>query len=257
MFEELIGKTAVITGAASGIGKETAALFAACKINTIILDVNETDGKIAADEICQSKGHCEFVYADLLNPSSIAAAFAKIRSQYKTIDILVNCAGISRPMKFTNISQDIWNQVIGINLTGTFLCIQEVIEGMEAQGYGKIVIVSSRSGLKGSKGWAAYSASKFGEIGLTQSLASEYAAAHINVNAICPGIVFTPMWEKQIDDYTLLKGSRPDNMLAELEEKIPMKRLQTTKDIANLALFLVSSMAENITGQSILVSGGY
>jgi NAD(P)-dependent dehydrogenase (short-subunit alcohol dehydrogenase family) len=160
-------------------------------------------------------------------------------------------------MPFVKTTKEIWDKTIEINLTGAFLCIQQVINGMTERGYGKVVNISSRSGMIGSKGFASYSASKFGEIGLTQSVANEFAKNHINVNAICPGIVFTPMWEKQLDDYISLKGYNPDDMQAELVRKIPMDRLQTEEDIANAVLFLVSDMSKNITGQALMVTGGY
>jgi len=257
MFEELINKVSVVTGSASGIGRTISIKLAQQGSIVVGFDKDEKGGK-ETDKIIQEAGNkAHFMKVDLANASEIARGFGEIRNQIGAVDILVNSAGVCRPMTFSMTTIELWDMTIKINLTGTFLCIKEVIDEMAKKGYGKIVNISSRSGIIGSKGFSSYSASKFGVIGLTQSVANEYAKYHVNVNAICPGIVYTPMWEKQMVDYISLKGYNPDNMQDELVSKIPMNRLQTEEDIYNAVLFLVSEMSKNITGQSLMVTGGY
>ena len=257
MFEELKDKVAVITGSAGGIGREISQKLANFNVVVVGIDNDKKRG-LETKEIVEAGGHTAFYEpVDLSDEKDIKRVFEIIQRKIGPVDILVNSAGVCRPMPFMKTTKEIWDKTIEINLTGAFLCIQQVIDGMAERGYGKVVNISSRSGMVGSKGFASYSASKFGEIGLTQSVANEFAKDHVNVNAICPGIVFTPMWEKQLDDYVSLKGYNPDDMQAELVRKIPMDRLQTEEDIANAVLFLVSDMSKNITGQALMVTGGY
>ncbi len=257
MFEELQNKVAVITGSAGGIGREISRKLAQQGAVVVGIDNDQVRGLKTKEDIEAEGYQACFEQVDLASETEIHRVFSKIRQEVGPVDVLVNCAGVCRPMPLLETTKEIWDAAIGINLTATFLCIQQVINDMAEKGYGKIVNISSRSGVVGSKGFASYSASKFGEIGLTQCVANEFAKFHINVNAICPGIVFTPMWEKQLDDYVALKGYNPGNMKEELVNKIPMARLQTGDDIANAVLFLVSEMSKNITGHTLMVTGGY
>ena len=257
MFEELQNKVAVVTGSAGGIGREISIKLAQQGAILVGIDNDPERGQATKKAVEDIGGKAFFELVDLSSEAEIQRVFKKIGQDVGSVDVLVNSAGVCRPMPLLKTTKAIWDLTISINLTATFLCIQQVVEGMAARGYGKIVNISSRSGVVGSKGFASYSASKFGEIGLTQCAANEFAKDHINVNAICPGIVFTPMWEKQLDDYVALKGYNPDNMQEELVRKIPMERLQTEEDIANAVLFLVSEMSKNITGHTLMVTGGY
>ena len=257
MFEELRGKITVVTGSAGGIGSEISKKLAALGAVVVGIDNDVKRGLENQKEIKSAGFSANFEPVDLSDEQDIKRVFSKIKNELGPVEILVNSAGVCRPMPLLQTTKELWDKTININLTGAFLCIQQVVGDMAQRGYGKIVNISSRSGVVGSKGFASYSASKFGAIGLTQSVANEFAKDHINVNAICPGIVFTPMWEKQLDDYISLKGYNPDDMEAELVRKIPMGRLQTEEDIANAVLFLVSDMSKNITGHTLMVTGGY
>lgn len=258
MFEELEGKVAVITGSGGGLGRGICTKLAQFGIKVIGLDIDEHAGKATRDLIQNSGGKAFFEKVDLTDDKDIERAFKKIRTNISDrIDILVNNAGFVQPKSLLNTSKDNWNKTININLTAPFFCIQQVVGQMADQGYGKIVNISSRSGVVGSSGYAAYSASKFGVIGLTQCVADEYAKDAINVNAICPGIIFTQMWDNQLDDYIALRGGDPSDIKEKFRKKIPMQRLQTEEDIANAVLFLISDMSKNITGHTLLVTGGY
>ena len=257
MFEELQNKVTVITGSAGGIGREISIKLAALGAVVVGIDYDVKRGSETKKMIETGGQKAFFEAVDLSDEKDIKRVFKKIKKDFGPVEILVNSAGVCRPMPLLKTTKEIWERTININLTAAFLCIQQVVGGMAERGYGKIVNISSRSGVIGSKGFASYSASKFGAIGLTQSVANEFAKEHVNVNVICPGIVFTPMWEKQLDDYISLKGYNPDDMEAELVRKIPMGRLQTEEDIANAVLFLVSDMSKNITGHTLMVTGGY
>lgn len=257
MFEELKRKVAVVTGSGGGLGREIARKLADLGAVVIGIDRDEAEGAATAKAICNAGNKGYFEKVDLADENDVKRAFAKIHREFGTTDILVNNAGVCMPTSFSATTKEMWDKTIAVNLTAPFLCIKEVVDEMAKKQYGKIVNICSRSGLVGSKGFAAYSASKFGEVGLTQCVANEYARALVNVNAICPGIVYTPMWDKQAEGYAALKGYDPADVRQELVGKIPMGRLQTEEDIANAVLFLVSDLSANITGQAILVSGGY
>jgi NAD(P)-dependent dehydrogenase (short-subunit alcohol dehydrogenase family) len=258
MFEELESKVAVITGSGGGLGRSICQKLAQFGVTVIGLDINEHAGEETRDIIQKTGITAFFEKIDLTDEKDIERAFSKIHIDYSDrIDILVNNAGFCQPKSLLNTSKENWDKTINVNLTAPFLCIRQVVGQMAENGYGKIVNISSRSGVVGSSGYASYSASKFGVIGLTQSVADEFAKDSINVNAICPGIIFTQMWENQLDDYIALRGGDPKNIQEEFRKKIPMKRLQTEEDIANAVLFLISDMSKNITGHTLLVTGGY
>ncbi|GAG90334.1 unnamed protein product, partial [marine sediment metagenome] len=172
------------------------------------------------------------------------------------IDILVNNAAISRIIPFLDTSEKLWDRIMEVNLKGAFLCCKAVIPGMIKKGGGKIINMSSQSGKRGSAWHAAYCVSKFGIIGLTQSLALELAPYKINVNAVCPGVVFTPLWEEQASNHARRRGIDEKQVKEDLIKKIPLGRLGTPEEVANLVLFLASSRSDYMTGQAINLSGG-
>ena len=154
------------------------------------------------------------------------------------------------------IGEQIWDQTLEVNLKGAFLGCQAAIRRMAPRQAGVIINMSSQSGKVGNSHYAAYCASKFGIIGLTQSLAVEFAAQGIRVNAICPGVVPTPMWDTQIEDYAHKRDLKPEEVMSHFESNIPMGRIGKAEDIAQAALFLASDEADYITGQALNVSGG-
>ncbi len=170
--------------------------------------------------------------------------------------IWVNNAGISRIVPFLDCSEEIWDQTLAVNLKGAFIGCQAAIRRMLPRGRGAVINMSSQSGKTGNSQYAAYCASKFGVIGLTQSLAVEFARTGIRINAICPGVVFTPLWDGMVDDYARKRDMRPEEVKPYLESKIPMGRLCTPEDVGKAVVFLASDDAGYITGQSINLAGG-
>lgn len=250
----LLKKTvAVITGAAGGIGKALAQAFAAEGAKVAIADINLE----AAEETARQIGKSAIaVEVDVSNKASADAMVAKAESALGPVDTLVNNAGVSYVTPFLDCSQEMWDKTIGINLKGTFNCAQAAIARMLPRKSGVIINMSSQSGKSGNSHYAAYCASKFGIIGLTQSLAMEFAAEGIRVNALCPGVVFTPLWDRMIVDYARKRNMTPDEVKPYLESKIPLGRLCTPGDVAEMAVFIASAKASYITGQSINISGG-
>jgi NAD(P)-dependent dehydrogenase (short-subunit alcohol dehydrogenase family) len=173
------------------------------------------------------------------------------------VDILVNNAGISRRLAFLEISEEQWDRTMDVNLKGAFLCARGVIPGMIEKGGGKIINMSSQSGKRGSSWNTDYSVSKFGIIGLTQCLAMEFAQNNILVNAVCPGIVFTSLWENTLaPDFAQRSGMTEEQVRDYLTGNIPLGRLGTPENVTDLVLFLASSRSDYITGQAINVNGG-
>jgi len=253
----LQGKCSVITGGARGIGQEIAMEFARAGAETVIYDIDYKRACDVAYQIEKEFGLRSSAYeVDVVNSESVAKATAEVIDCHRTIDIWVNSAAISKIVPFLDCSEEIWQQTIGINLTGTFLCCKEAVKHMLSNKSGSIINMSSQSGKQGNSRYQAYCASKFGIIGLTQSIAVEFAKEGIRVNAICPGVVDTDMWNEQIEDYANKRGISREEVMPYFCGKIPMGRIGTTQDISKLALFLASDDSLYITGQAINVSGG-
>ena len=249
----LKNKVAIITGAASGIGKSIAAAFAKEGAKVSIADINLDAAEKTAKEIGSS---AIAVKVDVSDISSAEEMAKKVEKESGPLDILVNNAGVSYIIPFLECSQDIWDKTIGINLKGTFNCCQAVLKRMAPRKSGVVINISSQSGKSGNSHYTAYCASKFGIIGLTQSLAVEFASLGIRVNALCPGVVLTPLWDQMIGDYAKKRNMKPEEVKPYFESKIPLGRLCTEKDVADTAVFLASDKASYITGQSINISGG-
>lgn len=246
-------KIAIVTGAASGIGKAIAGRFAREGARVVVADINPEQARNAAREIGSS---AIAVKADVGMRASAEAMVAEVEEKIGPVDILVNNAGVSYIIPFLECSQEIWDKTIEINLKGTFNCCQAAIKRMLLRKRGVIINMSSQSGKTGNSHYAAYCASKFGVIGLTQSLAMEFARQGIRVNALCPGVVFTPMWDTMVADYAKKRNIKPEEVKPYFESKIPLGRLCTEKDVADAAVFMASDKASYITGQAINLSGG-
>lgn len=254
---ELNGKTALITGAARGIGKAIALRFAQEGAKIALNDINKESLQDTAREIKKvSRERVVYERADISKSKEVKELTQYVTEELGVIDILINNAAISRIVPFLDTSEKLWDRTMEVNLKGAFLCCQAVVPGMIKKGKGKIINMSSQSGKRGSKWHAAYCVSKFGIIGLTQSLALELAPYRINVNAVCPGVVFTPLWEEQAADQARRKGIEEKEVKKDLLKNIPLARLGTPEDVANLVLFLASSRSDYITGQAINLSGG-
>ena len=250
---ELKGKVAIVTGSASGIGKGIAERFAAEGAMVGIADINIDLAKETAEKISNS---AVAVGVDVCDKKSMDAMVAEVEKKLGPVDIFVNNAGVSYITAFLECSEELWDKTIRINLKGAFNGCQAALRSMLPHKKGVILNMSSQSGKSGNSHYAAYCASKFGVIGLTQSLAVEFAAEGIRVNALCPGVVFTPLWDNMIGDYAKKRDMKPEEVKPYLESKIPMGRLCTPEDIAETAVFLASDKAAYITGQAINISGG-
>jgi NAD(P)-dependent dehydrogenase (short-subunit alcohol dehydrogenase family) len=250
--EELIpmrvkDKVAIITGGASGIGEAVAFRLADEGAKIAIVDVDIELANKVADNLKSKKAEAIALKADVSKKAEVEAAVREVVSHFKRIDILVNDAGISFPVKVSDITEEMWDRVLDINLKGYFLMIQAVLPQMQKQSYGKILNIASIGIYGGGVDRAHYISSKAGIVGLTRTLALELSPFKINVNAVAPGVVETPMTKKSgfIEQFKDL-----------LAQAIPLGRVAQPQDIANAVLFFVSDEAEYITGQCLPVCGG-
>lgn len=242
VYEELKGKRVLITGAASGIGLAAAQVFAKQGARVFVLDYN----KEAAEKVMKENPlFAGYAFGDVSKEEDVLQAFAKMDELMGGIDVLISNAGISIRKDFVDISYEQWQKVIDINLNGMFLCAREAARRMKKQGGGVILMTASTNGTEGHRWYTDYNASKAGVILLTKSMALELAPV-IRVNCVCPGYVLTPM---QRAEYT-------DEMLAKVNEGIPMKRHAEPEEIGALYAFLASDDARYITGADIRIDGG-
>ncbi len=246
----LPGKTAIVTGGGSGIGRASALLFAREGASVVVSDWQEESGAAVAREIEADGGAATFIRADVSKEDDVRNLIAAAVDTYGRLDVLFNNAGIEGEMNEPTgeASLDTWNRVIAINLTGVFLGCRYAIPEMLRLGGGSIVNMASVAGLVGFAGVPAYAASKGGVVQLTRTAALEYATQGIRVNAVCPGIIDTPMVRRAAPDEASLAA------FAQLE---PMGRLGLAEEVAALALFLASDEASFVTGAIIPVDGGY
>jgi NAD(P)-dependent dehydrogenase (short-subunit alcohol dehydrogenase family) len=198
------------------------------------------------------------VRTDVTREADTKQAVALAIKEFGKVDILVNDAGVEGAMvKLPQLTEEQWSRVNDVNVKGTYLMTKAVIPHMVAANYGKIVNFSSFYGREGFGDDCEYCASKFAVVGITQALAKEYAEHGINVNAVCPGIVRTPMWERVLDILVERTGNpNREEIWEHWVGTIPLKRAQKTQDIANVVIFLSSDLAQNITGESININGG-
>jgi len=253
---KLKGRVAVVTGGGSGIGAAICQEFAAEGASVAVADLSKERASGVVELIRNAGGVAKALAVDVSLPDQVDSVSEVVAKEFGGIDIWVNSAGVSFIIPFLECSSEIWEKTISVNLTGTFNGCRAAIRKMLPRRTGVLVNMSSQSGRRGNAHYAAYCASKFGVIGLTQSLAVEFSRHGIRVNAICPGVVFTPMWEGMIDDYARKYGIRPEEVKPFLEQKVPMGRAGSTEEVARLAVFLASDDATYITGQAINVSGG-
>jgi len=237
------GKTALITGGASGIGKATVMEFARCGARVICADIDAAKGA----DLVKEAGNLavEFVAIDLADPVSVRRCAAEVLDRYGRVDILVNVAGWNDIQPFLQNAPDYMDRVLAVNLGGLLHLTQALLPAMAAASKGKIVNVSSDAGRVGSSGETAYAAAKGGVIAFTKSLAREVARYSINVNCVCPGPTDTPMLQ-----------SRPEKLKEAFIRAIPFRRFAKPQEIADAILFFASSRSDYITGQVLSVSGG-
>ena len=251
----LENKVAVVTGAGSGIGRATAIRLAKEGAAVAILDINEAHAVETAEMIEKEGGRALAVATDITKREDVFAAAEKTVKAFGPLDIWVNCAGYSKIIPFLEHTDEIWNRTMDINLKGCFLGCQAAVTHMNEKG-GAIVNFSSESGKKGTTWYAAYCASKFAVLGLTQSVSAEFAPKGIRCNAICPGVVLTPMWDQQVADYAEKRNLKPEEVMPRFRSNIPLHRLCELDEVTNLVVFLVSEQSSYMTGQSINLTGG-
>jgi NAD(P)-dependent dehydrogenase (short-subunit alcohol dehydrogenase family) len=243
------GKVALVTGGGSGIGRATALAFAREGAKVIVSDVAAEGGEETVRHIKSNGGEAMFVKADVANPVDVAAMVRKAVDTYGRLDCAFNNAGIAGQMASTaDSSEDNWNRIMAINLTGVWLCMKHEISQMLAQGGGAIVNTASIAGLVGFSNAAAYVASKHGVNGLTKTAALEYAKQGIRVNAVCPGFIQTPLL-----DQALLTQPQMGEAVVALE---PVGRLGKPEEIAEAVVWLSSDAASFVTGLPMVVDGG-
>ncbi len=242
---ELTDQVAVITGGGSGIGAATAALMAGAGAAVVLLDRDEV---AAAEQVTQltARGARAFTLpVDVAQRADIEVALGKVMSTYGRLDIMVNNAGITRPSRTLDVSEALWNDVIGINLSGVFWGCQAAFQYMKEAGYGRILTTSSTSSL-GSYANASYASTKAGVVAMTRSLAMEFGKYGVTVNAVGPGMIVTPM---------------TDAVAPEIKQrwvgKTPVGRLGEPLDVARVFLFLALPASSYLTGQMIFVDGGF
>jgi 2-hydroxycyclohexanecarboxyl-CoA dehydrogenase len=239
-------KVAVVTGAASGIGRAIALAMRAEGARVAVLDLNAAGAAAVAREL---GGDAHAWPVDVADAARVTTVVAEVVARWDTVHVLVNCAGWDTPMPFVETTPEFWDKILAINLRGPIACTHAVLPPMIAQGYGKIVSIASDAGRVGSTGEAVYSAAKGGLIAFTKTIARETARHRINVNCVCPGPSDTPLFQKEF--------AGPSPRLAEsLKRVIPWGRLGLPEDIAPAVVFLASDDASYITGQTISVSGG-
>ena len=247
-------KTAIVTGGGSGIGKAVATIFSNNGANVIIADFSEENGYNAENEI--KNGF--FVKTDVSDEESVKNMVEKTIEKFGTIDILVNNAGLQYISPVEDFPLDKWNQLIGVMLTGTFLCTKYSVPYMKKNKWGRIINTSSAHGKEASPWKAAYVSAKHGIIGFTKVIAKELAEFNITANSICPGYVLTPLVQKQIADlakqYNISEDEVPSKVL--LKDQ-PIKNLVTVEELAELYLYIASDKARNITSQAISIDGGW
>ncbi len=241
---DFTGKRAVVTGAASGIGKATALNLAARGARVFVLDMNHGGGEaIAATP--DLTGSIEYVYVDLGDRASIETAARDVLNRAEAVDIIINSAGWDRIQPFVENSTEFSDKVVSINLQGPLHLTRLLLPSMIQTGYGKIVNVASDAGRVGSLGETVYAAAKGGMIAFTKSLAREVARYRINVNCVCPGPTDTPLFHAQ-----------PDKLKEALIKAIPVRRLAKPEETADAIAFFASAESDYVTAQVLSVSGG-
>ncbi|WP_048602678.1 3-oxoacyl-[acyl-carrier-protein] reductase [Rubeoparvulum massiliense] len=243
-MKRLQDRVAIITGGASGIGFATARRFLQEGAKVAIIDIRQEEGEAALQQL-QTAGDVQFFVADVRHTQEIETMVAQVHEHYGRIDILINNAGITADATLAKMSDEAWQRVIDINLTGVFACTRAVIPHMIEQGYGRILSTSSVVGLYGNFGQTNYAATKAGVIAMTKTWAKELGRKGITANAVAPGFIRTAMTEKM-----------PEKVLTMMKERVPLQRLGEVEDIANAFVYLASEEASYVNGAVLSVDGG-
>jgi len=243
---------AVVTGGSRGIGEAIAKKLSSLGIRISLMGRELELLKQKSAELPKS---CA-VSVDVSDEDSIRQAFAKAQSSFGSIDILVNNAGMVESAPFTKTQTAMWQRIVDVNMTGTFLCARYALSDMQKQGWGRIINVASTAGLKGYPFVSAYTAAKHGVIGLTRSLALETARENITVNAICPGYTETDLLTHSLDNIVAKTGRPLDEARETLLDNNPQHRFIQPREVAEAVAWLCQPGTESITGQAITIAGG-
>ena len=243
------GKVVLITGGASGIGRVAARAFADEGARVVVSDRTEDEGRETVRKVSEAGGQATFVQAEVTNSSEVRALLQEVERACGRLDFALNNAGIDGSRARTaDYPEEIWSEVVNVNLTGVFLCMKYEIPLMLRNGGGVIINMSSVAGVTGFPEHSAYTASKHGVIGLTKTAALEYAKQGIRVNALCPAYTRTPMVDRIVQ-------SKP-GLEAKLQSRVPIGRLGTPEEISAAAVYLCMPSASFITGHSLVLDGG-
>jgi 3-hydroxybutyrate dehydrogenase len=258
MAETLKNRVAIVTGAGSGIGLQIAEDFAQEGARVCVADLDAKTADTAARKINASGGQALGVACDVTSEAQLAAAIEKAVTTWGRIDILVNNAGLQFVAPLEEFPTEKFELLLRVMLIGPFIATKRVFPIMKRERYGRIINMASINGLVGFAGKAAYNSAKHGVIGLTRVAALEGAPHGITVNALCPGYVDTPLVRNQLGDLSQIRDVPLDRVLEDvIYPLVPIRRLLSTKEISNYALFLASEQAGGITGQAVVIDGGY
>lgn len=246
-MRKLEGRVTIVTGGSGGIGNEISLRFASEGAKVVIADLKNDKAMEVVSKIKADSGEAIFVETNVTNTESVKKMVEETVRTFSKIEILVNNAGRIQIRDFLEIDLEDWNEIINVNLTGAFLCSRFTLPHIIKQGWGRIINISSTSGITGGTSGAHYAAAKGGLIAFTKALSKEFAKDGIAVNAIAPSKIETDMLHSSLDE----EGKKA------LLKKIPVGRFGKPEDIASLALFLASEESGYITGEVIVASGGY
>ena len=243
------GKVAFVTGAGGGIGRATALAFAREGANVAVTDVSEQNLQETARLIEELGGRALGIKCDVTRAEDVKSALDRTIETFERLDVAFNNAGSEQPITATaDLTEEEWDRIVGINLRGVFLCVKYEIPLLLKQGGGAIVNTSSGAGVKGIAGQAAYCAAKFGIVGLTKAAALDYAASNLRINAVCPGIIETPMMDR-------FSGGTPEGRERVIAQE-PVGRMGKPEEIAAAVVWLCSDAAAFVVGHALVVDGG-
>ena len=250
-------KIAIVTGAGVGMGKAIALRYAKEGAHVVAAEINEATGQQTAAEVSAHDRRGLFVKTDMGKLSDINAMVAKAMETFGRIDILMNNAGVTKKLDFFEVTEADWDWIHSVNAKGVFFCMQAVAREMAKNKSGRIVNIASIAG-KGFRGTSniSYAGSKGAVIAMTRIGASQLAKHNINVNSICPGATRTELYDQVMHEIVKRENITEEQAIARMDASIPLRRSNTPDDIANMAAFLASDEARNITGQSFNVDGG-
>jgi len=252
----LHNRSIIVTGAARGIGEAIARALAQQQAQVVVADINAQQAEAVVASIVAAGGQALGVGVDVRERASVRALIAAAVAAYGKLDVMFNNAGVAQARPFLSITEDDWRSVMDVNALGCLIGMQEAIRQMLAQQTpGKIINTASIAGKQGHEPLAHYSASKFAVIGLTQAAARAFGAQQITVNAICPGVVATPMWGA-IEEGIATQGRTPGEVFAQAASAAVLGRASQPQDLAGVSVFLAGPGSDFMTGQALVVDGG-